>query len=68
MVLQESDSKCDSLSNPHEAAWGRTGLHAMRAHQAGSATPESVPRGRISNLGNVSDPGPRHPTRSQAMA
>jgi len=47
------------------AAWGS---EAVKAHQAGSATPESVPRGRISNLGNVSDPGPRHPTSGQAMA
>jgi hypothetical protein len=38
----------------------------MRAHQAGSVTSRSVPLGRISNSGDASKPGPRHPTRSQA--
>jgi hypothetical protein len=44
------------------------GSEALNAHEAGSVTPESNPRGRIFNLGNVSTPGPRHPTSSQAMA
>jgi hypothetical protein len=30
--------------------------------------PESVPRKRISNLGNVSQPALRHPPSGQAMA